>query len=167
MHPLFWQNWSFFSPEPGIDDSNFFYRCLKKGRSGGDDILDDKWNDYHKDIIIQHQENRFKGLGKVLYLYKGMAHFMIVEYEKNFLICQEDAPKKSCEKVAMAKSLSTPYFKLAHKVFEKSCPRKNFSGYQFKIVIEKPTQYSTKGKNILRDSVSIVFPKISYGQHHY
>lgn len=156
IDPIFSQRWGFFSPRPGIEDIDFEYICHK-------DFTETEWINLEKERLEEHQKNKFKGLARVLYLSKGLAEELLRRYELNLKSCMKDNPdRQQCTKVTKLEIFSTKEFFFANKLFRKKCRYSEFEGYEFRIRLTKPVQFSQKDRLIKREYAYLRFPKIPY-----
>lgn len=140
---LFQQRWNFFSPIPGGDDIDFVYRCNKG-----------KWKEPNKKTLAEHQRNRLLGLGRILYLYKGLAEETYKIYETSYVSCQKSHDE--CRKESILNVFLSEKFKHIDKLMKDYCPKKVSSGYRFFIKINR------YGQNKSRSDVYLKFPEVSY-----
>lgn len=157
IDPVFAQRWGFFSPRPGIEDVDFDYICYNK--------FDEKksWINLEEDRLVQHQKNKLLGLGRVLYLSKGLAEELLRRYEIQLKQClSEQAERSTCTKAVKMNILSSKEFFFANRLFQNQCKKEKFNGYQFRIRVAKPIQFSQKNKNTKREYAYLNFPKIPY-----
>ena len=140
---LFDQSWNFFSPNPGVDDIDFMYSC-----DGGIN-----WEDLNHKKLVKHQENRLLGLGRVLYLTKGLAEDTLRIYEKSYLDCSKK--HEECRRLAFEYVFLSNKFKYIDAKLKKVCPSRQFSGYRFLIRINK---YGFKKRSL----VYLKFPRVTY-----
>lgn len=157
IDPIFSQNWAFFSPRPGIEDVSFEYRCFIGNPPQG------SWIDLEEKRLVEHQNNHLLGLGRVLYLTKILSEEILRKYEMLLKSCyQETGDKKKCIVESKKNIMLTKEFGYSHTLFSKRCSMPQYSGYQFKIKVTKPIQFSKRKEVEDRELAYIEFPIIPY-----
>ena len=66
VFPLFNQNWRMFAPEPPLSSYKIYYRC----RFETDRFSE--WINPGKELLLQHQQNRFWNYGKQFNIYESI-----------------------------------------------------------------------------------------------
>lgn len=92
MHPLFYQNWHLFSPNPGISSDIMQLRCKR-----ADEKDWRKWVDPTEGIRHRFNQNRMSGRGKVLYIYRQLPKGVFDSYRKQQKTCMSQETKKRKE----------------------------------------------------------------------
>lgn len=157
MNPIFSQRWGFFSPRPGVEDVEFEYTCIN------DFSKDERWINLEEKRLKQHQKNKFLGLGRVLYLSKGLAEELLRRYELDLKQCvQEIGSKVECTPKVKMNIITSKEFYFANRLFRNKCKADNYNGYQFRIRVTKPIQFSKKNTNPKREYAYLKFPKVPY-----
>ncbi|MCR9204338.1 MAG: DUF5819 family protein [Halobacteriovoraceae bacterium] len=157
MDPAFSQRWGFFSPRPGLEDVSFEYQCLDS-RS---DNRKNKWVDLSSHNLKRHQDNRLLGLGRILYLTKGLAEDFLKKYEISLKSCMQ-SEKKNCRSLVKKDLLMSREFHFANNIFLIKCPRERFKGYSFRLKVSKPIAYSRRDTQKVRSLSYLNYLKIPY-----
>ena len=104
--------------------------------------------------LHNHQANRLLGLGRILYLYKGLAEETYKIYETSYLNCEKKHDE--CRAEALSNVFLSEKFKHIDKLMKNYCPEKMSSGYRFFIKVNKFKW------NEDRSDVYLKFPEVSY-----
>lgn len=83
MKPVFYQNWHLFSPNPGISTRKLAVRC------GAADEPWTEWIDPLEGVVAEHYDNRFSGLGKLLYVYRAVGDDLRRTMKTRMIRCQK------------------------------------------------------------------------------
>lgn len=156
MDPAFSQRWGFFSPRPGLEDVSFEYQCFDSSKE-----KEVHWKDLSGENLKHHQDNRLLGLGRILYLTKGLAEDFLKKYEIHLKSCTQ-SDQKNCKNLVMKKLLMSREFHFANNIFSKKCPLERFTGYQFRLKISKPISYSKRDTQKERSLSYLTYLKIPY-----
>lgn len=116
-----------------------------------------------KNNLKKHQANRLAGLGRVLYLTKGLSEELLRRYELSLKGCLiNKGGREYCSRITKKEIISSREFFYANKLFQNKCKTENHVGYQFRIRVTKPIQYSEKGLYNKRNYLYLKFLKIPY-----
>ncbi len=156
MNPIFSQRWGFFSPNPGIEDVEFEYNCVESNKPI-------EWINLEEERLSRHQSNRLLGLGRVLYLTKGLAEQFLRLYEQALKSCTlETSDKENCANIIKQNIKKTREYYHINVLFSKKCSRNDFKGYNFRIKLTKPLQFSKRNVINQREYTYLHFPVVTY-----
>jgi hypothetical protein len=152
MNTFFTQDWKLFSPEPALYSIKMFYSCnLNNSRLV-------KWKNPLKNLIKEHQQNRFLFKGKMLYVYHGLYSQLlnkraeIAESEK----C--DLKTKNCYANVEGKLRSSQAYLNIDKFVKAMCLSEGKNANQrFKIFKSYPIPFSKRNEPDAQPVVSLEY----------
>ena len=171
MHPMFYQNWHLFSPNPGVTTTKLAVRYRSdEGWSA--------WFDPLQEMQETHYAYRITGHGKLMYIYGNVAMDLQRAYTRELESCLEEeldrgsrielalAADGACsEQAIMARLMDGPAVAMAYRfAIATSLKRtaRDPDGYQFKLLEFYPLNYSDRDKVHQRWDrvVEVVFPPL-------
>jgi hypothetical protein len=172
MHPLFYQNWHLFSPNPGVTTTKLAVRYR----------IDDVWSEWFdpvQQLQDQHYAYRVTGHGKLIYVYRDVALELRRSYGRDVQACLQEqldagvparealGPGGSCsEEAVILRLLEHPATAMAYRFAIATSlartPDRDPDAYQFKLLEFYPLNYSERDKVHQRWSqvLEVVFPPL-------